>query len=190
MHPSLRVWQQRMGMRVLGRQDTRQLCAPSARARRAPVGPVRGAHDDDMRARLQPVHQRQQLRHDAALHLTLRPAAQADGKPCTTLMRERRLCLTPLLAPQQQNECQQAAPHGGAVCTSSMTPHAFVCDKVIGLAYRYRLGYSVAVLSVVPYVMTVGSTRPNTSVPQQRWARKRPHALMPRSSACGAARAG
>mmetsp|Transcript_5471 Transcript_5471/g.9487 ORF Transcript_5471/g.9487 Transcript_5471/m.9487 type:complete len:583 (+) Transcript_5471:685-2433(+) len=36
------------------------------------VGPVRGADDDYVGAGLQPVHQRQQLRHDAALHLPLR----------------------------------------------------------------------------------------------------------------------
>ena len=45
----------------------------SGRQARAPVGPVGGAHDDDVRARLQAVHQRQQLRHDAPLHLALQP---------------------------------------------------------------------------------------------------------------------
>jgi len=36
------------------------------------VGPVGRAHHDHVRARLEAVHERQQLRHDAALHLALR----------------------------------------------------------------------------------------------------------------------
>ena len=36
------------------------------------VGSVGGCHDDDMGPLLEPVHQSQQLGHDAALHLTVR----------------------------------------------------------------------------------------------------------------------
>ena len=36
------------------------------------VGAVGGGHDDDMGAALEPVHQSEQLGHDAALHLALR----------------------------------------------------------------------------------------------------------------------
>ncbi len=102
MHPTFRAQQQCMGMRMLERR-THDCSAPPAPARgRAPVGPVRGAHDDDVRARLQPVHQRQQLRYDATLHLTLRPTAQAIVNPVRPLCAEGRLCLlvTPLLTPQ------------------------------------------------------------------------------------------
>ena len=35
------------------------------------VGSVGGRHDDDVRALLEAVHQRQQLRHDAPLHLAV-----------------------------------------------------------------------------------------------------------------------
>ena len=36
------------------------------------VGAVGGGHDDDVGAALEPVHQGEQLRHDAALNLALR----------------------------------------------------------------------------------------------------------------------
>jgi hypothetical protein len=39
------------------------------------VGAVGGADDDDGGARLEAVHEREQLRHDAALHLALRLVA-------------------------------------------------------------------------------------------------------------------
>mmetsp|Transcript_1988 Transcript_1988/g.3116 ORF Transcript_1988/g.3116 Transcript_1988/m.3116 type:complete len:251 (+) Transcript_1988:1337-2089(+) len=44
------------------------------------VGAVGGTHDNDVCARLHAVHEREQLRHDAALHLTLRLfALGSDG---------------------------------------------------------------------------------------------------------------
>jgi hypothetical protein len=41
-----------------------------------PVGPVGGTHDNDVRAGLEAVHERQQLRHNAPLHLSLQAHAQ------------------------------------------------------------------------------------------------------------------
>ena len=54
----------------------------AAQGRVQGVGDVRGPDDDDLSARLEPVHQRQQLSHDPALHLLLAPhvlALRGDG---------------------------------------------------------------------------------------------------------------
>ncbi len=54
----------------------------------APVGPVGRAHDDDVRARLEAVHQRQQLRHNAPLHLSLQEAQHETSVPLHTVFVE------------------------------------------------------------------------------------------------------
>lgn len=68
-----------------------------------PASPVGGAHDNDVAARLEAVHQRQQLGHNAPLHLTLQANhGELEGSSGLALKRHSNNTMHPANKNKQQ----------------------------------------------------------------------------------------